>query len=141
MPRRPKAVGAQIALRLDTAPVPGSPNRIRVQQLREWAVAYLSDHDEEVARFPELAGEPHWNLWMMDARYQDALFAVLIFRADAMEFFCGTGNACEVKGFAERDFPGDPDDVLGMMTARFSIPGGSVRFDRPAAEEWLGRGW
>jgi hypothetical protein len=141
MARRLKAVGAQIGLRLDTAPIPGSPNRISAQQLREWAGEYLRDHDEELAGFQELAGQPHWNLWMMDARYQDALFAVLIFRDDGMEFFCGTGNAYEVKQFAERGFPDNSDDVLGMKTARFSIPGGSVRIDRPVAEEWLGRGW
>jgi len=78
---------------------------------------------------------------MMDARYQDALFAVLIFRPDGMEFFCGTGNAYEVKSFAESDFPDNPDEVSGMMAAKFSIPEGSVSFHRRAAERWLGRGW
>jgi len=109
--------------------------------MKEWAVEYLSDYDDELARFPELAGRPHWNLWMMDARYEDALFAVLIFRADQVEFFCGTGNAYEVKRFAESAFPDNPDEVLGMMKARFSIPGGSVRFERQSAETWLGRSW
>ena len=109
--------------------------------LKQWAIEYLNDQDEELARFPDLAGQAHWNLWMMDARYQDALFAVLIFRRDGMEFFCGTGNAYEVKRFAESDFPDNPDEVFGMMGAKFSIPEGSVRFDRRAAEKWLGRGW
>jgi hypothetical protein len=141
MARRRKAVDTEIARRLTTTPAPGSPNRIRAEELKEWAVEYLACNDEELSRFPELAGQPHWNLWMMDARYQDALFAVLIFRADGVEFFCGTGNAYEVKRFAESDFPDNPDEVLGMMTARFSIPAGSVRLNRKAAEKWLGRSW
>jgi hypothetical protein len=136
-----KVVDAQIALLLDTTPSADSPNRIRAQQLREWAVEYLGACDEELARFPELAGRPHWTLWMMDARYEDALFAVLIFRADGMEFVCGTGNAYEVKRFAESDFPDNTDELLGVMKARFSIPGRSVRVDRQAAEQWLGRAW
>jgi hypothetical protein len=141
MARRQNAVDAEIAGRLDTTPEPGSPNRIRVEKLREWAVEYLASTDEELAQFPELAGRPHWNLWMMDARYEDALFAVLIFRADGMEFFCGTGNAYKVKRFAERDFPDNPDEMLGMMKTIFSIPRGSIRLDRKAAEKWLGRSW
>ena len=141
MAKRGATVEVEIARQLDATTAPGSPNRISTQQLKEWAVEYLRDYDDNLARFPALNGQPHWNLWMMDARYQDALFAVLIFRDDGMEFFCGTGNAYEVKQFAERGFPDNSDDVLGMKTARFSIPGGSVRIDRPVAEEWLGRGW
>ena len=109
--------------------------------MRQWAIEYLDEYDDELVRFPELVGQPHWNLWMMDARFEDALFAVLIFRTDGLEFFCGKGNAFEVKRFAECDFPDNPDEVLAMMAARFSIPKGSVRLGRRAAETWLGRGW
>jgi hypothetical protein len=141
MARRRKGVDAAVASRLDTTPGPGSPNRISARQLRGWAVEYLRDRDDELANCPELAGQPHWNLWMVDARYQDALFAVLLFSADGVEFFCGTGNAFEIRGFAEGHLFEDPGDVRAAMAGRFSIPGGSVRLDRYAAQEWLGRDW
>ncbi len=141
MGRRRTNVGDEIAKRLAATLTPGSPNRISAQEMKEWAVEYLGDYDDEVARFPELVGQPHWNLWMMDARYEDALFAVLIFRPDGAEFFCGTSNGFQVKGFAESHMAVDPDSVLPQMSAGFSIPAGSVRFDRRAAEKWLGRSW
>jgi hypothetical protein len=134
-------VGGEIAKRLDTTPVPGSPNRICAEQLKECAVEYLRYYDDELARFPALNGQPHWNLWMRDARYEDALFVVLIFRAEQLEFFCGTGNGFQVRGFAESQIAADPNKVLAAMAARFSIPEGSSHFDCQAAEKWLGRGW
>jgi hypothetical protein len=109
--------------------------------MKDWAVEYLRDYVDELARFPALAGQPHWNLWMMDARYEDALFAVLIFWAEEIEFFCGTGNGFQVRGFAESSMAADPNYVLAEMAARFYIPGGSCHLDRQAAEKWLGRSW
>lgn len=141
MARRRAAADAEIARRLEMTPAPGTPNRIQAEELRGWAVAYLRDQDEELARFPDLAGQPHWNLWMMDARFQDAIFAVLIFRPTGIELFCGTGNAREVRQFAESDCPENPDEVLAAMRARFFIPEASLRLDRRAAEGWLGRSW
>jgi hypothetical protein len=141
MTKHRNAVDAEIANRLAAAPAPGSPNRLSAQQIKEWAVEYLRDYDDELTRFPELVGQAHWNLWMMDARSEEALFAVLIFRADEVEFFCGTGIAFEVKSFAESDFPDNLDEVFEMMKGSFSIRGGSVRFERQAAEKWLGRSW
>jgi hypothetical protein len=141
MAKRQDVVEAAIANQLAATPDSGSPNGITARELREWVVEYLNDYDDELARFPELSGQPHWNLWMRDARYEDALFAVLIFRADAVEFFCGTGNAYEIKRVAESDFADNPDEMLEMMKARFSIPRGGVRFERQAAEKWLGRSW
>jgi hypothetical protein len=139
--RRRRTKSDAIAKRLDAASPPGSPNRISAQELKEWAIDYLRSYDDEVAQFPELAGQPHWNLWMMDARYEDALFAVLIFRPDGAEFFCGTGNGFEVKGFAESHMTDDPDGILAEMSDRFSLPKGSARLDRRSVENWLGRSW
>jgi hypothetical protein len=141
MARRRTTVGDEIAKRLDATPAPGSSNRIRAQELKEWAVEDLGDHDDEAGQFPELAGQPRWNLWMMDIRYEDALFAVLIFRPGGAEFFCGTGNAFQIRGFAEGHMADDPDGVLYQMSERFSIPEGSVRLGRRATEKWLGRSW
>ncbi len=141
MAKRRATARDKIVMMLDATPAPGSPNRISARELKEWAVEYLRDYDEELTQCPELAGQSHWNLWMMDARYEDALFAVLIFRPGGVEFFCGTGNGFEVRGFAESHMSDHPDGVLAEMSERFSIPEGSIRLDRRAAEEWLGRGW
>lgn len=135
------SVDAQIALLLDATTSPASPNRFSAQELRDLALKYLKDYDEELARFPQLAEQPHWNLWMDDSRYQNALFAVLIFWPNEAEFFCGIGNAFDVKKFAESDFPTNPNEVLPVMSQRFSIPQGSIRLDRQEAVKWLGRGW
>ena len=137
--KRRSDVEATIARVLEATTVPGSRNRFEAGELRELAVGYLNDYDEELARFPDLAGQAHWNLWMNDADLNDALFAVLIFRESGLEFFCGRGDAYAVKSFAESDFPDDPEDVLKEMRARFVVPHESVRVARQSAEEWLGR--
>jgi hypothetical protein len=92
-------------------------------------------------RFPELAGQPHWNLWVMDARAQDALFAVLVFRPGGVEFLCGTGEAFAIRRFAEKDFPEDVGRLPAAMAVLFAIPEGSLHMGREKAEGWLGRGW
>jgi hypothetical protein len=134
-------VETEIAALLQATCAPGSPNRITVSQLRDWAIDYLKEYDYELQRFPDLVGQPHWNLWMDDSRFEDPLFAVLIFRTDDVEFLCGTGNAFEIRTFAESEFPDDPDDILEKMKARFSIPKGSVHLNGNSTKEWLGRGW
>ena len=141
MENRNSGTPTEIACRLEATPAPGSPNRVDVDTLRGWALEYLQFNGEELARFPELTGQTHRNLWMRDARLDDALFVVLIFRAEGVEFFCGTGEACAIKTFAENDSPDDPDDVLAMMTTQFSIPEGSIQLPRKTAEKWLGCGW
>jgi hypothetical protein len=141
MAKHRTTVDTEIARRLDDTPTPGSPNRITAQQLKEWAVEYLREYDDELVQFPEFSGQSHWNLWMMDARYEDALFAVLIFQAEGVVFFCGTGNAFQVKEFAESHMADRPHDVLAEMSERFSTPLGCFRLDRKAAEQWLGRTW
>jgi len=90
---------------------------------------------------PHRAEKVHWNLWMMDARLEDALFATLIFRPTGIEFLCGIGDAFEIKRFAESDFPDDVEQLVGEMTRLFSVPTSSVLLSRGDAEAWLGRGW
>jgi hypothetical protein len=136
-----EVVESEIARRLAAALTPDSPNEITATEVQQWAVEYLASYDKELERFPEDAGEPHWNLWMMDARFEDALFVVLIFRREDVEFFCGTGDAFQIRSFAERTFPDDPNEVLPEMSRQFSIPQESLCIARKAAEEWLGRSW
>jgi hypothetical protein len=131
------AIDRRIAATLPT----GSPNAMTVAELRELAVEYLQDHDQEVAENFSIAGEPHWDLWMMDARLEDALFIVLVFHPHGVEFFCGTGDAFAIKRFAGSEFPDDPGALFTEMSRRFAVPQGRLCLDRAAAEAWLGRSW
>src|SRR5262249_44556599 len=120
-------VEAEIVRRLEAARAPGSPNRISASQLRDWAREYLSEYDDELQQFPELAGQPHTNLWMMDADYATALFVVLVFHPDGLEFFCGHGNAYAIMGFDE------PDDLalyFEAMRQQFTIPEAPLQIGR-----------
>jgi hypothetical protein len=129
----------EVARRLAEAHRPGSPNDITAVELRDWAVEYLSKYDMELMRFPELGGEPHWNLWIVDTRSEDALFAALVFRPGGMEFFCGAGDAFAIKRFAESDFPNKVEQLPAEMARLFAVPDGSLYLGREQAEEWLGR--
>jgi hypothetical protein len=141
MAKRVQSVEAEIDRRLDATPAIESPNRITAAELREWALEYLEEHDQEIARFPEEASQAHWDLWMMDARLEDALFAMLIFRPEGVEFFCGTGDSFKVRQFCGHEFPDDLDDVFEAMCQRFTMLSGSLHLDGKTAEAWLGRRW
>jgi hypothetical protein len=141
MAERRQPVEAEIGRRLDAALTTDSPNRITAAELREWTLEYLRERDEDVAEFPEEAGKAHWDLWMMDARLEDALFAALVFRPDGVEFFCGTGDSFKVRHFCGHDFPEEPGDLFEAMRQQFAIPEDSLHLGRKTAEEWLGRGW
>jgi hypothetical protein len=130
---------AEIAKRLEVAVTPDSPNRITAQEVRKWALEYLQDRDEELRRFPEEAGQLHWDLFMYDARFEDALFVVLVFQPKGVEFFCGTGDSFAVRHFCGHDFPEDPREMYGAMRERFQIMQAPLWLERQAAEEWLGR--
>jgi hypothetical protein len=139
MDKRSRQVEAEIDRRITATLAADSPNRIAAAELRDWAVEYLQEVDAEVADRPHLAGRAHWNLWMMDARYQDALFTVLIFDAAGIEFFCGTGDAFAIKRF---DFI---EDDLARLPAEmgqlFAVPAGVLHLSRATAKAWLGRSW
>ena len=132
---------AEIARKLDTAPPPGSPNRITAQELKGWALEYLEDRDEVIAAEPEETGRPHWDLLMSDDRLEDALFAVLVFGTDDVEFFCGTGISSRVRHFCHQEAPDQPDGMFNAMRRRFTVSETSLRLDWPRAEGWLGRSW
>ena len=141
MGMRTEQTEVEVARRLAAALRPGSPNAITAAELREWAVEYLRDHDQEAAESPHIARDPHWNLWMMDARFEDALFIVLVFRPGGLEFLCGTGDAFAVKRFAESDFPDDVEQLPAEMARLFEVPEDSLHLSREQAEAWLDRGW
>ena len=141
MGTRSEQTEEQIAHRLAVSLGSSSPNEISMVQLRQWAVEYLDEYDAEVARFPALAGQPHWNLWMMDVRSEDAMFAAVVFRPAEIEFLCGTGEADAIRDFAETNFPTEAEQVPAALSQRFAVPAGSLHLSRETAEAWLGRSW
>jgi hypothetical protein len=141
MSRRAGWVETEIARRLEEARAPDSPNRLTAARIRTWAVEYLGRIDQDEAEYPSNPDKSHWDLLMQDGRREDALFAVLVFHADGVEFFCGTGEASDVIQFCSHDFPDDPAEMYDEMSRRFTVPEPGVTFDRPLFEKWLGRSW
>jgi hypothetical protein len=133
-------VAAEIERTLAATRIPGSRNKITAADLRQWAVEYLGDHDEELVRFPELAGQPHWNLWMMDADPEDALFAVLVLGPIGVRFVCGTGNSFDIRGWDTAD-PANPSGLEAELRRHFRVPEPGMSISRADAEAWFGRGW
>jgi hypothetical protein len=140
MAKQARSLDAEIGRRLAAAAAPGSPNAMSAGELRELAVEYLAEKDAERAAIPHIAGLPHWNLWAADARLEDALFAVLVFWPDRLEFICGTGDGMELRGW-DSDEPANPEGLVGELRAAFRVPQAPLVADRRAAEAWLGRGW
>jgi hypothetical protein len=134
-----EAIATEIDRRLEAVRPAGSPNAITAADLREWAAEYLRHHDDMAARYPNLAGCPHWNLWMRNEPDGDGLFAVLAFWPHGMDFYCGTGDALEVRSVSENALNDDPTAVYEALRARFHVPGELLRLDCRAAEAWLGR--
>jgi hypothetical protein len=131
----------ELARCLKGASFAGCRNSISLAELREWAVEYLDQYDDELARFPKLVGQPHWNLWMSDRTIPDALFAVLVFRPDSMEFFCGAGDGFQIRDVTEHANFDKGEQMALEMKERFHIPVARVVVDRVSAEKWLGRSW
>jgi hypothetical protein len=131
-------VEKRIAQRLANALQPGSPNEVSAASVREWALEYLAWYCEMLTQCPQSIGDTHWDLMIQDGRWEDALFAVLIFRPDGIEFFCGTGEALAIREFAESS--NQMKRLLEKMQKRFLVPDESLHLKLKEAEAWLGRG-
>lgn len=133
-------VADEIDLRLQAACVPGSSNCVTASEIREWTVEYLREYDGELAKFPRLVGKPHWNLWMIDGESENALFAVLAFHPDRVEFHCGIGNSYAVQDLSTNTVS-KQDEVIREMRLLFRVEQDVLVVTRGAAESWLGRSW
>ncbi|HQR07972.1 MAG TPA: hypothetical protein PLN21_14185 [Gemmatales bacterium] len=131
----------EIARQLHDVPGPGSRNSVSPDELKRWAIEYLDEYDDELARFPKLVGQAHWNLWMRDRSLPDAFFVVLIFSPNSLEFFCGTGDSFQLREFSEHEVFDDASTMSTAMKRRFLIPEPTLVIDRASAEEWLDRSW
>ena len=141
MDKRIVFVEAEINRRLSAAVAADSPNHVAARELREWARSYLGMMDEEDYLHPADAHPPHWDLWMRDGRLDDALFVVLNFRADCVEFYCGSGYVFAIRAVADRYNGFEPDQAYEELNQTFQVEKSFLRIDRRAAALWLGRGW
>jgi hypothetical protein len=116
----------------------GSMNRLKVSDVRDWLKNYLQMHEEEVARFPQLQREPHWDMIMADYdKSRDGLFICALFQEDVVKMVAGKGGCSEVRDFFERDFPDDPSTILEAIKERCAV--GRTQLEMPLQEltSWL----
>jgi hypothetical protein len=77
---------------------------------------------------------------MINATLDDALFAVLVFRPEGVEFFCGTGDSLAVRRWSENS-RASPAALRAEVDREFQITAHSLWLSRESAEAWLGRTW
>jgi hypothetical protein len=133
-----------LAKMLEISARPDRPCPVNVEQLRGLVTAYLRDCDDELALLPEVAAEPHWNLWdwwdLSTAAVTDTFFVVVVVEPGGLEVASGWAERWALRAFGGREFPDDVRQVVPELDRRFGLPGGSVRVGRQGAEAWLGRG-
>lgn len=139
----PGAVNRELTRVLMAAGSHAAPCPIDAAELRRLVVEYLTDYDAELARFPELASVPRWNLWQWDWPGEfdrDSYFVALVVRPGGLEFAPGHGRQQCVREFADSDFPDEVERVVPELARHFALPCGSIRVGRLVAEAWAGRG-
>lgn len=134
------SVAAEIERRLSAVRVSGTGNELSASELRAGAVEYLSDYSKELARFPQLAENPHWNLWMIDKELENALFAILVFRLDGVEFTCGTGESFAIREWSDNTMC-VPTELIAEANRYFKVGEESLHLSCEAAKDWLGCSW
>ena len=111
-----------------------------VSQLRTWVSEYLQAYDEELAQFPDLVNNSHWDLWMADYDLtSDAVFVVMVFRPSGIEVLVGKGAGYSIRVFCEHDCPREMEEIPGALRQRFQIQKEQITIARDIAELWLGR--
>jgi hypothetical protein len=116
---------AMISRLLESAGEPVSENQLEAFGFRDDAVRYLNDHDSEIARFPELIAQSHFDLVMADyVPSRDAVFVAYAFEPEELALFAGRGRAATVKDVCEHEAPEDFDDFCELLRAKtsFSCP-------------------
>ncbi len=117
---------------------------VTADEVRQLVFDYLGEYDSELALLPEVAADPHWNLWdwcdWSTNAVADTFFVAVVIELSGLEVASGRAEQWALRTFTDSEFPDDVRQVVPELARRFGLPVGSVRVDRPAAESWLGRG-
>src|SRR5690349_9686230 len=135
-------VHSEVSRMLESVCEPDSENCFTAFEVRDHAIEFLNDYDSEIQRFPELAGQTHFEFVMADYDLnRDAVFILFLFRPKILELLAGRGNAFALRSFVEQELPEDADAAADSLRdqARFSVA--PVQSERRRAVEWLGRDW
>ena len=104
---------------LDLGTLPGSTNRITPAKVRKWAREYLEMYSDDMAAYPELQAQPHWNLWSADwDASHPALAVIILFEVERVTLAVVLGPAADVRAYGEDEFPEDPLEVIPRAAAR-----------------------
>jgi len=128
----------EVAALLEAAAEPGSPNRTTAPRVRKWLSEYLAFRRTEVARFPKLAGRPHWDLIAADFDTElDAVFVLAFFSAGTVCMVAGRGECAQIRSYGESEFPDDPSTILDDVAARFWTAPTRVIMTMEELSQWL----
>lgn len=122
---------------LNSATRAGARNALTIGDLRRWLVEYLQEYAAEGARFPEYAGDDHWDMLVADHdTNEDAMFAAAVFEGERVTVVAGRGEYGAVRDFARHHVPAEPRTLLGDLTSRFSTDPPAV-VELPDLLRWL----
>jgi len=127
-----------LAKLLNEAAGPVSPNRLQLHHIKDSLVRYLKRHQREVIEFPQLLGEPHWNVLVADFDLDfPSVFLAVLFVDETATFIAGHGESIAVRDFVDRDFPDNPMDLLPELEARFTLAQAPFNVCRDELNTWL----
>jgi hypothetical protein len=135
-------IHADVSRLLETVCESNSRNQITASEVRDHAVEFLTDYDSEIERFPDLAGQTHFDLIMADYDPgRDAVFVAYFFRPQLLELIAGRDTGFDLRSFVEQELAEDTDEAVDSLPewARFSAA--PMQIQRRLAIQWLGRDW
>ena len=135
-------IHADVSRLLESVCESNSRNQFTAFEVRDHAVEFLTDYDSEIERFPELAGQTHFNFIMADSEFRrDAVFIAYLFRPAVLELIAGRGDAFELRSFVEQELSEDVDKAADSLRRRARFSSAPMKIDRRLAVQWLGRDW
>ena len=135
-------IHAEVSRLLDSVCEFNSKNRFTAFEVRDNAVEFLTRYDSEIERFPELAGETHFDFIMADYEPgHDAVFVAYLFRPQVLELIAGRGDASELGSHVEHELPEDCDKAADSLRGWSRFSAAPIQIQRRLAVQWLGRDW
>jgi hypothetical protein len=135
-------VHAEVSRMVESVCEPESENCFTAFEVRDHAIEFLNNYDSEIQRFPELAGQTHFEFVMADYDLKrDAVFVAYLFRPQVLELLAGRGDAFALRSFVEQELPEDTDAAADSLRNQAHFSGAPVHIERRRAVEWLGRDW